>query len=338
MIDGKFKILQPIKETTQDYEAIERQIKEILKREIYAPIMKMLGRPKNTLQNSMDDLLDAIRYGRIQFYRGQFSGRFNAAISKELKSLGAQWDKSTRTWRLSQSSLTQEIRNAILASESRFQQKMAGIDRHLSDILPEEIAGQLKIDHLLDSTLWRVERDFNASLKNITVAPQLTKEQRKRIASEWQNNLKLEIKDWSKKSIVELRKKMQESVFAGNRYETAVKTIQKSYDVSANKAKFLARQETGLLMAKFKETRYQDAGVQKFIWKCVQGTPAHPVRHSHKACDNKIFRWDNPRELDKNGLVSPSGQHKPGENKNPGEDYNCRCYAKPIVEFGRVRK
>ena len=108
----------------------------------------------------------------------------------------------------------------------------------------------------------------------------------------------------------------------------------KSFGVSQRKAKFVGVQETGLLMAKFKEVRYKDAGIKKFIWTCVKGTPAHPVRHEHKILDGKIFVWDNPRELGKNGRPNPSGLHKPGENKNPGEDYNCRCYAKPIVEFG----
>jgi SPP1 gp7 family putative phage head morphogenesis protein len=326
--------LKPIKETTEDYEEVERKIKELFRDQIYRPLMRILGGHRRALLNAKPGLLDAIKYGRIQFYRGTFSGRFNALISKELKALGARWDRSTGTWRLSQSSLSPEIKTAIQASAAHFQQKLDKIDRKLTQILPEEIAGNLKVEHLFDSTLWKVERDFNASIRGITVAPQLTKDQRKRIAKEWQNNMNLFIKDWTKKEIVELRKSMQESVFAGNRYESAVKTIEKSYGVATSKAKFLARQETGLLMAKFKEVRYKDAGVKKFIWKCVSGTAAHPVRPTHKACDGKIFSWDNPRELGKNGLVNPNGAHKPGDNKNPGEDYNCRCYAKPIVEFG----
>ena len=54
--------------------------------------------------------------------------------------------------------------------------------------------------------------------------------------------------------------------------------IQKSYGVTANKAKFLARQETKLLTTTLKEVRYVDAGVTKYKWKSVTGTAAHPVR------------------------------------------------------------
>lgn len=326
--------LTPIKESSEDFEAVERAIKLLFKREIYYPVIKAFGASR-TLVNAKDDLLSAIKYGRIQFYRGTFKGRLNAQISKELKALGARWDRETGTWKLPQASLTSEIRLAIQASESHFQQKLDAIDKKLSAILPGEIADKLKVEHHFDTTLWKVDRDFKKTIRGLTVAPTLTKEQRKRIADEWQNNLKLYIKDWTQKNIVQLRKDMQQSVFTGNRYETAIKTIQKSYGVSADKAKFLARQETGLLMAKFKQVRYQDAGITKFKWTCVTGTSAHPVRPSHKICDGKTFSWNDSNELDKNGLVKPGGVSKPAGGKNPGEDYNCRCYAKPIVEFGK---
>ncbi len=327
--------LKPIKESTEDYEAIERTIKALFRKEIFIPIMKLLGGSRDKLMNARGDkLLDAIKYGRIQFYRGTFSGRFNAQISKELKALGAQWDRKTGTWKLSQSSLPIEVQSAIKASESHFQTKIESIDHALAQILPEEIADRLKVSAHFDSTLWKVDKAFHKSVEGLTITPTLTKEQRKTIADEWQNNMKLEIQDWTKKQIVELRKNMKDSVFAGNRYETAVKTIEKSYDVSANKAKFLARQETGLLMAKFKEVRYKAAGIKKYKWRCVTGTALHPVRDTHKVCDNKIFSWDNPNELGKDGVVKAGGVKKPGDNLNPTEDYNCRCTAVPIVEFG----
>lgn len=328
------KYLRPVKETTEDYEAIEQHIRDLFKREIYLPLIRIIDPVRNTITNARPGLLDALMYGQVQFYRGTFSGRFNATISKELKAIGARWDSRSGTWKLSQSSLPVDVQNAIKASESHFLRKMQKIDDHLSKILPEEIADKLKASKFLDSTLWKVDRDIRANMRNIQVPPQLTKEQRKTIADEWQNNMKIDIKDWTETAIKKLRREMKESVYAGNRYETAIKTISKSYGVSLSKAKFLARQETNLLMSKFKEVRYKDAGIKKYKWRCVTGSPAHPVRHSHKILDGKVFSWENPRELDKNGRVNPNGAHKPGENKNPGEDYNCRCTAVPIVEFG----
>ena len=113
---------------------------------------------------------------------------------------------------------------------------------------------------------------FEESIRNITVAPQLSQESRNRLAREWKNNLDLSINEFTQKEIIALRKNMQATVFAGNRYGSAIQTIKKSYDVTQNKAKFLARQETGLLMAKFKELRYSEIGVKEYKWRC----PAQP--------------------------------------------------------------
>lgn len=122
---------------------------------------------------------------------------------------------------------------------------------------------------------------------------------------------------------MKLRKQVMAAAFRGNRYDALVKTIQRSYGVTVSKAKFLAHQETNLLMAKFKETRYTDAGIVEYRWRCVTGSKLHPVRPSHKALDGKIFRFDDPP------ITTPPSE-APRRN-NPGEDYGCRCTAVPVV-------
>jgi len=321
----KFIELKPTKEDSDEWDKLEKALREHFRKEIYVPLMKELGYPQKLLNSKKSELAlaDALRYGRITFYRGQFSGRFNAEVSKELKRLGAQWDKRTGTFRLPQSSLPPELRALIASSDRIFRAKVADIDKRLSQILPDEVAESFNSTKFFDTSLWKVDRDFRKNVENITIVPTLTKEQREKIASEWSGNMKLWIKGWTEKEIRKLRKDMEATVFAGNRYESAVKTIQKSYGVSQNKAKFLARQETNLLMAKFKETRYQDAGIMEYKWGCVAGSKNHPVRPWHKALEGKIFRWDNPPITT-----------KPGEavrRNNPGQDYNCRCFARPIL-------
>lgn len=327
--------LKPIKESPSEWDALEAEIKKVFKREIYFPILALLGAPKNTIKNASGEsaLAEALRAGRVTFYRGQFKGRFSSAVSKELRGLGAQWEANTRTWRLPQASLPVQAREAIATSEARFQKKLESIDKKLAQILPEEIAGQVKASKHFDSALWKVEAQFRQSVHKITIAPKLSPEQAKKISDEWQNNMELWISKFSEEEIKKLRKEIKEAVFTGDRYESSVKTIQKSYDVSANKAKFLARQETSLLMTKFKETRYMDAGVKVYKWGTVAGSKLHPVRPTHKAVDGKYFRWDYDFETDKFGKPKPGGARKPNNDCNPGEDYNCRCFAKPVVTF-----
>ncbi len=317
--------LQPIKETTDDYERAEKAILELLRKEIYLPLMQVLALPKAKLQNSIQDLHEAIIAGRINFYRGAFKGSFNSAVTKELKRLGAEWDRRQGLFKVPLSQLPQSVRQAIQASQSRLEEKISGIDRKLSQLVPEKIADKLQVSNFFDSALWKVEKDFQASIRKITVGPNLTKEQAKRIADEWQQNMKIYIKDFTEKEIQKLRKDVQSSVFTGNRYESIISKIQKSYGVSSNKAKFLARQETSLLMTKFKQTRYEDAGVREYIWRTVAGSKNHPVRASHKILEGKKFRWDDP--------PITTAADEPIRRNNPGQDYNCRCFAQPIVRF-----
>jgi SPP1 gp7 family putative phage head morphogenesis protein len=324
--------LKPLKDSDKDFEVIEKKLRALWKNEIYLPLIKELGEKSSVLKNSTDNLLSAIKSGRIEYYHGSFSGKFNATISKELKDLGAQWDRKTETFKLPQTALTIEIRNAISASVSHFHAKIAGIDHKLMQILPVEIADKFKIESHLDQTLWKVEKEFNGSLRNLTVAPTLERASRRRLAVEWATNMKLWIKTWTIKAVTQLRKDLQASVFAGNRNEAAIKIIKDSYGQSINKAKFLARQETRLLLTKYKQTRYEDAGVNEYRWSCAnrphQPSDAAPllkgeVRHDHAVLEGKIFRWDNP----------PITNHETGARNNPGQDFNCRCFAIPIVSF-----
>lgn len=311
--------LRPIKESTEEYEKIEKHIIELFRQHIYKPLMKQIEKTRTPTESN---LLDAIQSGRVSFYRGAFSGRLNASVSKELKKLGAQWHPSTRTFKIPQSSLPLNVRVAIATHDAHFVDQIAGAQRLLEKIVPAEISEPLNVSKYFEMAIGKVDRDLRKTLQGLVVSPQLTPERKKRLADEWQNNMKLWINDFTTKEISTLRKKMQLNAFAGNRYSVAAKLIQDSFGVSVGKAKFLARQETSLLMSKFKEIRYTEAGVTEYVWGCVAGTKQHPVRPMHKALEGKIFSWKRPPITDEKGHYN-----------NPGQDFNCRCFAKPIVKF-----
>ena len=226
-----------------------------------------------------------------------------------------------------------EARNAISVTAFRFEEKIGKIDKKLASILPEEISAKVKLTDMLDSTIYKVDKRFRENVKGISLQAELKPEERKRIAAEWQNNLELYIKDFAKKQISEMRKDLQATILAGNRWDDAVKVIQRHKAVSDRKAKFLARQETKLLVAKFTEVRYASAGVSEYNWFSVTGSKLHPVRPQHKALNDakgpdgkkKIYRFDDPP------VTSAEGESV--RHNNPGEDYNCRCFARPIVRF-----
>lgn len=320
--------LAPIRESLKDYERLEERIKILLRDMIFHPMLEALDLSSNILTNAKqkpDALVDALYEGRVTYSRGSFRGRFGSSVSARLQSLGAKWDRSDSAWKIILSELPMDVRNAISASESVFKAKMERLDAKLAKILPEEIAEHFKGSAIFDSSISKTDRQFRASVKKLGVEPELPASRRKKIADEWENNMKLWIKSFTEKEIKELRADMKSAVFSGNRYESVVKKIQTSYGVTARKAKFLARQETSLLMTKFKESRYTDAGVKEYRWKCVSGSKLHPVRPWHKALEGKIYRWDTPPVTTKPG--------EPLRRNNPGQDFNCRCMALPIVRF-----
>lgn len=324
--------IAPVREHTSDFDQLEKEILRAFRKALYAPILDILRVKGTRLVNTKTppSLKAAITAGTVNYRHGRFVGKFSAAVSKELRGLGAVWDKKSSAWRIETSLLPEEIRKAITASNERWQKTLGRVDAQFRQILPAEIAGMVNSAPLFDSSLWKTDRKLDNTLRSISVLPKLSPERRKRIADEWRDNLDLWIKDFAAEEIPKLRDAVQKHAFTGGRIEDLVETLQKSYGVTQRKAKFLAHQETNLLMAKFKEARYAEAGVHEYVWKCVAGSAAHPVRPSHLALKDKIFRFDDPPVT--------TAPNEPARRNNPGEDYNCRCYAVPVIRAASKRK
>lgn len=318
--------IKPIEIAQDSFEKVEKAIRDLIRKELYVPLLAELGVKSQVIKNSPgDDLIEAIRSGRLYFYRGKFKGRFNSSLSAYLRRLGASWDRTNQCFSILYSKLPRAIRQEIDTSASAFEQAAKRMDKKLSSILPEEIADKLKIEQIFDQTLWKVEKDYQKSINGLVIAPKFSPEQRRKIIQEYTTNMKLDIKTWMEKEIIELRKKMEAHILSGQRYEGMVKTIEKRYGVTQAKANFLAGQETRLLVSKYRELRYRDAGADTYRWKCVVGSPDHPVRPAHKKLDGKIISWSDPP------IVSEPGEKVRRAHANC--DFNCRCFPIPIVKF-----
>lgn len=328
----KLQKLDIIRAPQEELDEIEARIKALFKKEIYLPLMAVLGAPGAALQNAGDlsGFDKALSQGKVTFNRGTFSGRFNAETSRMLKRLGAKWDRRTQTFKLSFEEMPPEIQTKVRSSASSFQRVLDSIDAKLADVVPEELAKRLDVSKLFDRSVWRVHKEFEDNVRGLVVSPKLTDEQAARISNEWQENLRLYVRNFTDEEILKLRGQVRKTVEAGNRYGSLVGTIQRSFGVSANKAEFLAQQETKLLTSKFQETRYAAVGVDEYSWHHVVGSEEHPVRPRHYALGEaskagKLYRWDQPP------VTTEPGQ--PERRNNPGQDFNCRCGAIPIVRF-----
>lgn len=313
----------PSREASQkDIDYLSKEIQKAFKEFLYAPLVQDSFKLKNSIQNSRDDIIQAIRTGRVKFFRGVFTGKFNASISRELRKMGAKFDRRQGRFRVKLGALPVEVQEAIRLSESLYLRRMEKIDQKLSAVIPEKLAKKMSIKKILDRSIFRISTEISKDLDGITVIPTFSKEAKEKILDEYTQNMELDIKNWTEKEIIKLRKTMQKHVIKGMRYEDMIETIQNRYMVGKSKARFWARQETNLLVSKIKEIRYNEAGVNEYIWKNVIGSPKHPVRPMHKALNNTVHRFDDPPTI-----------NEKGDRKNPGEDYNCRCTARPIVRF-----
>jgi len=317
------KQLPPLRLTPAYYEAIEAEINAILAEELFLPLVRAVGMKPSQLTNARSPLIGAIENGSVWYADGRFQGSFNAAITKELRSIGAKWNATSRSWSLPASKLPAQVRMAQGAASAAYDDMRRRVLTTLDDINVQSVT---RLDRLKDKytkTIEWMDGDFYKTVAKVAIPPKLTDKQRDIIAAQWSENLDLYIKDWTDKSILNLRQQVQGNAFVGQRAENLVKMIQTEYGVSARKAHFLARQETSLLMSKFRETRYKDIGVTRYRWS-ISGSaaPVGNVRDDHAELNGKIFSWDSP----------PVTNTDTGARNHPGEDYNCKCVAIPVVD------
>ena len=78
------------------------------------------------------------------------------------------------------------------------------------------------------------------------------------------------------------------------------------------RARLIARDQIGKFNGALTQLRQTEIGVEEYIWATSRDAR---VRPSHAILDGKKFRWDKP----------PAVGH-------PGEDYECRCSAIPVMD------
>lgn len=314
---------QPLKD--QYWTDIEAQLKAVFYDLTFKPLVEILRKatPQTTeLTNAGGNLLSlvaAIRTGRVQYSQGVFSGDFNVAIAKDLKTIGASFDLRSRVWRLT----VGDVPDFVRAEAARYQStaKATGdeIKRALDDIQINLERNVAEVDIDAEATIRAIEKGWKKAAKALQVQPTLTPEARQRLAEDYNKNLKLYIKDFSQQSVKNLRGAVEDNALDGYRFDKLIEDIRHRYGVTANKARFLARQETGLFMAKYRKERFSQAGVRRYRWSTAHD---ERVRDSHKHLNGRVFAYSDP----------PITDRASGAKNNPGEDFNCRCVDIPILE------
>lgn len=309
------------------WQDVEDQLKSIFYEIVFAPVMEVLRKanpqvkklPQEIRNAGWSALIAAIRSGQVQYQEGEFSGQFNVAISKDLRSLGASLDGKMKVYKLP----VEQVPAAIRAEAAAYQETARAAHKAVNEVLDKV---QQRLDDLIknnpidaEETVRRMEKGFERSADILKIQPKLSKDATARLSQDYTKNISLYISDFSKQSIQNLREAVENNALEGYRFDRLTEMIRHRYGVMANKAKFLARQETSLFMAKYRKQRFGDAGVQRYKWSTAHD---ERVRHSHKVLNGRIFSYDDP----------PITDPTTGARNNPGEDFNCRCVDIPILE------
>ncbi len=99
----------------------------------------------------------------------------------------------------------------------------------------------------------------------------------------------------------------------GDRAEDIQAKIQEQFGVVRSRAAFIARDQLAKLNGQLNMMQQTSVGVEEYTWR---GMMDDRERESHREHEGKVYRWDDP----------------PAETGAPGEDYQCRCWAEPVLD------
>ena len=268
--------------------------------------------------NEKNALISAIRKGKVRYEGGQFVGDFSMKVSSELDKF-AKYDGRSKTWKGIPPA-------SISATATIANQKAKALNEKISsliDDIPDRVTAAVNsLKYSIEKPLAGMNAQATKDLKNTGIILDVTPELSQNIINDYTNNLNISIKNWEPKQTERLRGMIEKNILSGYNRLELIDQIATEYEVSKNKAKFLARQETTLLTSTVRDSRYQGAGILKFGWSATGGKSGDGrTRDLHRKLHGQTFFYSSPPIIDE----------RTGERGTPGKAYGCRCGAIPVL-------
>lgn len=315
------------------YKKTENYLELLFYDTFYKPILGILKgndlMPEKVLLNKLNSLILAISKGVVTFDNDEFKGSFNISMSKELNKF-ADFDSRTKTWKVKDFS---KVPSSVIAASVEMKRKTDQLNEELQtffDGLEErfEYGIEPKLDTPIGETIDGFQSEVTKDLESISIEVQLTEEQKNNLIEDYNNNQSLSIKKWNNEQVQRLRDAVSKIQFTGYNKSSLRDILMYEWNVSKNKAQFLSRQETSLLLSKFRREQNLKAGVRKYKWSTSLDERVRPEDgnkftpgNNHKRLHGKVFFYGDPPIVDT----------KTGRRAEPGEDFNCRCIAIPVI-------
>ncbi len=131
--------------------------------------------------------------------------------------------------------------------------------------------------------------------------------------------------------INDIGEKVFSNLTNGGRYENLVSLIRERGQVTQNRAKFIARDQTAKLNSALTETRQKALGLDLYEWG---GAGDERERATHVVLNGKTCKYSDPTVYsDDGGKTWKKRSNIKGYEGAPGTDYQCRCVALPKVSW-----
>lgn len=168
----------------------------------------------------------------------------------------------------------------------------------------------------LDRVFGRVEKSSEAEQRKlIGIKTQVPK---KMLAGFRKENVGL-IRSLADDQLNQISDILDDGFKEGKRVETIRKEIEERFSVARSKADLLARDQVLKLNADMAQARQVAAGITEYTWSA---SGDERVRELHADLDGTRQSWDDPPVTSEDG-----------ETNHPGQDYQCRCVAIPVLPW-----
>ena len=171
------------------------------------------------------------------------------------------------------------------------------------------------VETIVESVIRRVSSDVDANLRRIPGIDPKSLVGARRLNELRDENVSL-IKDATEKQIATVRKVLTENSTLSR--DALRAKIQETTGASKAKADLWARDQTLKLNAEITKERHLAAGISEYVWTT---SGDERVRDFHDDLNGQTFSWDDPPVTNERG-----------DRNHPGEDYQCRCIAYPVID------
>jgi len=206
------RVLPPIKHKDAYTSTVYKEVDAWFYEAIFAPLfaqMALAGVNPNQQkkyqerQNSTTSAIEeAFKAKRIWYADGKFSGQFNAAVSRELRKLGATWNQDQKTFALVQWKIPLDLRNSIYKSmdeaKALHTEIVETIGQMQLNIATTKIG--LNFTKQIDKITFDLQKQFVSTIDgidSIEVPAEINPAMRKVITEEFTENLDLYIKKFA---------------------------------------------------------------------------------------------------------------------------------------------